>query len=418
MVVRPQFLIVFDPVDAGQALLAGLGWPDRRDLSHPRGCPPRAGGGLPEMIHLAFRNLFQNKIRLVISVGGVALALLLILSLDAIFSGVEQRVTAYIDNSGAGIWVSQEDVFNMHMASSSLPDSIARKVKTVDGVASVSPIMYLTNNVVAGDERNLAYIIGLPENAKLGTPWKVLVGRDLPEEGEVIMDGSVAAKSGVGLGDEVEILGEEFEVIGLSEETSSLTNSIAFISSEDFENMRQSYDTFSFLLVNVRNGESPEVVADRIEQRVKDVTAQTRAQFAGQERKVIKDMSTDVITIMNLIGFLIGLAVMALTVYTSTLSRRREYGMLKALGAHNRDLYLTVLAQAIISVILGFFFGFVITVLLTLALPLTALNLTLEISTTSLIKVGGFSLIIAGISAVIPVRQIAGLDPAMVFRGK
>jgi putative ABC transport system permease protein len=370
------------------------------------------------MIRLAFRNLFQNKIRLVISVGGVALALLLILSLDAIFSGVEKRTTAYIDNSGADIWVSQDDVFNMHMASSSLRDSVARKVKTVEGVASVSPIMYLTNNVVAGDERNLAYIIGLPENTKLGRPWKLLVGRDLPEEGQVVMDRSVAEKSGIGLGDEIEILGEEFEVIGLSEETSSLTNSIAFISSKDFENMRQSYDTFSFLLVKVRNGESPDVVTDRIEQKVKDVTAQTRTQFAGQERKVIKDMSTDVITIMNLIGFLIGLAVMALTVYTSTLSRRREYGMLKALGAHNKDLYVNVLAQAIISVILGFFFGLFITVLLTLALPLTPVNLTLEISFTSLLKVGGFSLIIAAISAVIPIRQIAGLDPAMVFRGK
>jgi putative ABC transport system permease protein len=246
------------------------------------------------MIHLAFRNLFQNKIRLVISVGGVALALLLILSLDAIFSGVEQRVTAYIDNSGADIWVSQEDVFNMHMASSSLPDSVARKVKMVEGVASVSPILYLTNNVVAGDERDLAYIIGLPEKAKLGTPWKVSVGRDLPEEGEVIMDRSVAEKSGIGLGDDVKILGEEFEVVGLSEETSSLTNSIAFISSEDFENMRQSYDTFSFLLVKVRNGESPEVVADRIEQRSRCYSTDSY-QFAAQERKVIKDMSTDVI---------------------------------------------------------------------------------------------------------------------------
>lgn len=370
------------------------------------------------MIRLAFRNLFQNKIRLVISVGGVALALLLILSLDAIFSGVEKRVTAYIDNSGADIWVSQEDVFNMHMASSSLPDSVARKVRTVEGVASVSPILYLTNNVVAGDERDLAYIIGLPENAKLGTPWKVSVGRALPEEGEVVMDRGVAQKSGISLGDEVKILGEEFEVIGLSEETSSLTNSIAFISSKDFENMRKSYGTFSFLLVRVANGESAEVVAGRIEQKVKDVTAQTRGQFASQERKVIKDMSTDVITIMNLIGFLIGLAVMALTVYTSTLSRRREYGMLKALGAHNKDLYLTVLAQAIISVILGFFFGLAITVLLTLALPFTPVNLNLEISVPSLVKVGSFSLIIAAISAIIPIRQIAGLDPAMVFRGK
>lgn len=370
------------------------------------------------MIRLALRNLFQNKIRLVISVGGVALALLLILSLDAIFTGVERRVTAYIDNSGADIWVSQDDVLNMHMASSTLPDSVARKVKTITGVEWVSPIMYLTNNVVSGDERNLAYIIGLPENARLGIPWRVSVGRGLPEEGEAVMDRNVAEKSGVSLGDEIEILGEDFEVVGLTEETSSLTNSIAFISAEDFENLRNSTDTFSFLLVTVEQGQSPEAVAERIETNVRDVTAQTRLQFAGQERKVIKDMSTDVITIMNLIGFLIGLAVMALTVYTSTLARRREYGMLKALGARNRDLYITVLAQAVVSVILGFVFGLVITLLLTWVLPLTAFNLALGVSPESLLKVGIFSLTIAGFSAVIPIRQIAGLDPAMVFRGK
>lgn len=370
------------------------------------------------MIRLAFRNLFQNKIRLVISVGGVALALLLILSLDAIFRGVESRVTSYIDNSGADIWVSQADVFNMHMASSTLPDSVARKVKTVDGVESVSPIMYLTNNVVAGDERNLAYIIGLPENTKLGSPWNVSLGRGLPGDGEAVMDRNVAEKSGVGLGDEIEILGKEFEVIGLTEETSSLTNSIAFISNEDFENLRKSSDTFSFLLVKVQEGQSPEVVAKRIEQRIKDVTAQTRVQFAGQERKVIKDMSTDVITIMNLIGFLIGLAITALTVYTSTLSRRREYGMLKALGARNRHLYLTVLTQAILSVVLGFLFGLLITLLLTVLLPSVGFTLNLEVSGASLLKVGGVSILIAATSAVIPIRQIAVLDPAMVFRGK
>lgn len=370
------------------------------------------------MIRLALRNLFQNKIRLLISVGGVALALLLILALDAIFSGVERRVTAYIDNSGADIWVSQEDVFNMHMASSSLPDSVARKVKFVPGVESASPVLYLTNNIVAGEERNLAYIIGLPDNATFGIPWNVSSGRTRPGKGQIIMDGNVAEKAGIRLGDEVEIMGEEFTVVGMSQETSSLTNSIAFISMKDFEKIRNNYDTISFLLVKVKDGQSPEIVAAEIESRIRDVTAQTRVQFAGQERKVIKDMSTDVITIMNLIGFLIGLAVMALTVYTSTLSLRREYGMLKALGACNLDLYLTVLAQAIVSVTLGFLFGLGITLLLSVAIPFTGSNLTLEVSPFSLLKVSSLSLIIAAISAVIPIRQIAGLDPAMVFRGK
>jgi putative ABC transport system permease protein len=370
------------------------------------------------MIRLAHRNLFQNKIRLLISAGGVALSLLLILALDAIFSGVEQRVTAYIDNSGADIWVSQEDVFNMHMASSTLPDSVARKVKILPDVKSVSPIMYLTNNIVAGDERNLAYIIGITEDATLGIPWRIAAGGKRPGKHEAVIDANVAEKSGIGLGDEVEIMGEEFTVVGLTQETSSLTNSIAFISMKDFEDIRNNYGTLSFLLVKVKDGHSPEKVAQEIQSRVRDVTAQTRVQFAGQERRVIKDMSTDVIAIMNLIGFLIGLAVMALTVYTSTLSRRREYGMLKALGAHNRDLYLTVLAQAILSVILGFLFGLVITLFLTATIPFTGIALTLRVTPFSLLKVGSFSLIIAAISAVIPIRQIAGLDPATVFRGR
>ena len=370
------------------------------------------------MIRLAFRNLFQNKVRLTISIGGVALALLLILALDAVFAGVERQITAYIDYSRADVWVSQEDVLNMHMASSSLPDSVARKVKNVPGVASVTPIMYLTNNVIVGEERNLAYIIGLPEKAAFGGPWEISSGRSLPGESQVIIDRSVAENSSIRLGDNVEIMGVEFEVIGLSEGTASLVNSVAFISMDDFEEMRGSYDTISFLLVKILEGESPEVVAARIQSQVRDVTAQSGNAFAAQERKVVKDMSTDVITIMNLIGFLIGLAVMALTVYTSTLSRRREYGMLKALGARNRDLYGTVLAQAILSVILGFFFGLLVTFLLKVATPLLGSNLTLEISYISLLKVGSVSLVIAAISAVIPIRQIAGLDPAMVFRGR
>jgi len=370
------------------------------------------------MIRLAFRNLFQNKIRLVISVGGVALALLLILSLDAIFTGVERRVTAYIEHSGADIWVSQADVRNMHMASSSLPDSVARKVKYVPGVASVTPILYLTNNVVAGDERNLAYIIGLPENAEFGGPWSISSGQSLPAQGETILNRNIAVNSGIALGDEVEILGDEFKVTGFSEGTASLVNSVAFISMDDFEEMRGSYDTVSFLLVKVSDGESPEVVAARIKTQVRDVTAQTRTDFATQERQVIKDMSTDLITIMNLIGFLIGLAVMALTVYTSTLSRRREYGMLKALGARNTDLYLTVLAQAILSVVLGFLFGLVITLLLTVVIPIFGSNLLLVVSRVSLLKVGSVSLVIAAVSAMLPIRQIAGLDPVMVFRGR
>ncbi len=244
------------------------------------------------------------------------------------------------------------------------------------------------------------------------------MGRGNPGPGEAVIDRSVAEKSGVGLGDNVEILGTKFKLVGLSEGSASLVNSVAFISLSDFAKLRGGSDTASFLLVKINPGDTPQEIANRIESQIPQVSATPTPTFAAQEKRVVKDMSTDVITIMNMVGFLIGLAVMALTVYTATFARRKEYGVLKALGAKNSHLYLTVIAQAFLSVILGFGIGLAFTFLLSLVIPLLGINLALEVSGPSLLKVSSVSLIIATISAFLPIRQISGLDPAMVFRGK
>ena len=46
------------------------------------------------MLRIALRNLFQNKIRLVLAVGGVALALMLILALDAVVGGIVAKISS------------------------------------------------------------------------------------------------------------------------------------------------------------------------------------------------------------------------------------------------------------------------------------------------------------------------------------
>lgn len=369
------------------------------------------------MLRLALRNLLQRKTRFVVAVGGVALALLLILALDAIFSGAEEQVTAYIDRSGAAIFVSQAGVKTMHMASSWLPASVADEVAAVPGVVEATPILYLTNVVTFGAERNLAYVIGVPPEPVAGGPWRIAEGSAWPAAGEAIVDRGVAARSEAGLGDEVGILGRAFRIAGLSEGTVNVVNSIAFIGLDDFASLRGDDGTISYLLVGVAPGETPDAVAQRIAAAVDGVTVQTSAEFAEQERRVIRDMSTDVIAIMNLVGFLIGLAVMAFTVYTATLARRAEYGVLKALGARNGHLYRTVVLQALVSVVLGFALALLLTLLLAVIVPLGGYDLALRLSGASLIKVGGAALVIAGFSALLPIRQIAGLDPAMVFRG-
>jgi putative ABC transport system permease protein len=306
----------------------------------------------------------------------------------------------------------------MHMAASAMPLSVKSQVRAVPGVASVTPVLYLTNVVVANDTRHLAYIIGVPPKPAAGGPWRIAAGRAIPRAGEAIIDRGIAEQSGVRIGDTVQILGEDFTVAGLSEGTANLTNSVAFITRADFARLRGEDATTSYVLAKVASGESPDVVARRIEAIVHDVTALTRQEFAGQERKVINDMSTDVITIMNMVGVLIGMAVMALTVYTATLARRAEYGVLKALGARNRQLYGVVLMQALLSVGIGFLLGVAFTLALSAIVPYTGLNLFLQMRAAALLKVGTTAIVIGGASAIVPIVQIAGLDPAMVFRGK
>jgi putative ABC transport system permease protein len=370
------------------------------------------------MFRVAFRNLFQSRVRLVISLGGVALAMLLILALDAIVGGTERQMTAYIDYSGADVIVSQAGVRTLHMSASSLPVDDLASVRNEPGVATVTPVLYVTNTIVVKGQRSLAYIIGLPAGAEMGGPWQMQVGRAMPRRGEAVIEAAIARQAGAAIGDSVTILGRPFTISGLALGTATLTNSVAFISFDDFAEIRNSPDTVSYLLVQARPGVSPASLAAAIQRDTAGVTAQTRAQFAAQERQVVNDMSTDLISIMDVIGFAIGLAVMALTVYTATLARRAEYGVLKALGARAVHLYRIVLLQAFICVALGFALGLALTGVLALTVPQVSGNIALALGGEALLKVGVASLVIAGFASVLPLWQIARLDPAQVFKGR
>jgi len=365
---------------------------------------------------LARRNLTRNRIRLVASIGGVALALSLTLALDAIYAGVANQLTTYIERGGADVWVAQSGVRNLHMVASSLPATIVDEVAAVEGVAAVTPILEATDTVVAGEERAVVYVVGLSEDASMGGPWEVVEGRNTIRRGEIIVDVGFARRAGVAIGDTVGVLGGQARIVGLSRGTASLINAIAFVSFDDFAALRGGTPVVSFVLVRVAPGASPETVAADIERLVPGVTAQSRAHFVSQERRIVTDMSADVISIMSIIGFVVALSVVALTVYVATLARRREFGVLKALGARNRVLYRVVLVQAVLSVGVGFAIGLAFTALLGVAIGRTDLDLQLDITAGSLAKVGTFAAVTAGLAAILPIRQVAGVDPAVVFR--
>ncbi len=368
------------------------------------------------MFYLAWRNLSQSRTQFILGVGGVALALLLMLSLDALLAKSEDDLVAYIEQSGADIFLSQSGVKNMHMAASAITLRDLELAEQNPDVISASPILFTTGVVKTGDSDVLSYIIGFDPLEPLGGPGGVVDGTAELDKDEVIVDDAVARSQGLALGDEVEIMGHPFTVVGLTQGLTNIINSVSFIRLQEFQRLRPG-DAISYGLLDVAEKADPEEVAAEINGRNPKVLALHTEEFSREERQIVKDMSVEILSIMNLSGFLIGLAVTALTLYTTTLRKRQEYGVLKAIGAKNGALYIVVAAQAALSLALGFVAAIGLVWLLGQIVPLVVPGMGLALTQAGVVRVLASALVIGVSAALAPALQLARLDPAQVFRG-
>lgn len=368
------------------------------------------------MFHLAWRNLSQNRTQFMLGVGGVSLALLLMIALGALLAGSEEDLVTYIEQSGADIYVAQKGVKNMHMAASAITYRDMVLASHADGVLDASPILYTTTVVKTDEADVLSYIIGFDPDEPLGGPRTVIAGTNRLRQDEAIIDEAIAHSQGINLGDEVEIFGQDFTGVGLTQGLTNIINSISFIHLKDFQDLRGS-EAISYALLSVDPDANVSDVAAAITFRNDDVLALSRTDFSREERQIIKDMSVEVLNIMNLSGLLIGLAVTALTLYMSTLRKHQEYGVLKAIGAQNKHLYMVVISQAFLSLVIGFLTAIGLVWIMGQLLPLVVPGMALAITQTDVTRVLLASTVIDALAALLPAWQLAKLDPAEVFRG-
>lgn len=367
------------------------------------------------MISLAWRNLSQSRTQFLLGVGGVTLALLLMIALDALLAGSEEDLVAYIERSGADVFVAQEGVKNMHMAASAITYRDMRLASHAIGVHSASPILFTTGVVKTAGADVLSYVIGFDPDEPLGGPGSVVAGTAALQRDEAVIDDAVSRSQHVELGDQVEIFGKDFTVVGFTHGMTNLINSVTFIHLEDFQESRPG-DSLSYVLLDVAPDADARAVAAAVTARNPDVLALARPDFSREERQIIKDMSVEVLYIMNLSGLFIGLAVTALTLYTSTLRKRQEYGVLKAIGARNGHLYAVVAAQALLSLVLAFVIAIGLVWALGQVLPLVVPGVALALTQTGIVRVLVASGAIGVLAALAPAWQLARLDPAQVFR--
>lgn len=362
-------------------------------------------------VPLARRNLTRQRLRFALSASGVGLALLLILALEAIYSGVLKQVTAYPDKAGAPLIVSQRGVETMHMSSSALPLGVVRRLQRDARVARAAPILY-SSIVLNGRQPVFSYLIGFRRG---GGPWEMVSGRARPPRDGIVIDEISADKLGVGIGDRLRVAGGLLRIVGLARGTFSIISSVSFIDYSTFERLEGAAGSASYVLVWPRRGLSPEALASELNDDYR-VTAQTSAGFSGHERQVVSDMSTELIRGLVTIGFVVGLAVAGLSIYTATVARLREYAVLKAIGMRNRNLYAMISRQALLTVGTGFLVALALLALLNVAIGAVDPSISMLLTSEVLVRSALATTAIGAVSAFLPARRVARVDPASAYR--
>ena len=366
-------------------------------------------------ISLAQRNVFHEWGKLILSVLSIAAALTLIMLLVGFRDGMYSAVAAYTDNVGADLIVTQSGGKGA-LASSAIPAAIHGEIASASQAVEVEHVLAADIIFTRGDIKIPAVLIGYNLQTGVGGPWSLRQGRVVQDDNEITLDTWLAHHAGIGINDEVDVLGRRFRVVDLTSQTTSWVGSYIFVSRAAAEDLLQQPGIASFYLLRLPAGTDTGAVARAIESQVAGVEALTPDQIAASRRKTLASVIGAPVTLMLAIAFTTGTAVMGLTTHTAIVERVREYGVLKAVGASGNWLRRLVIFETLYRASLGFVLGIGLSSLAAQMIMRVFPQFTIIFRPETIGVVGLSALVMTAFAALLPIRRVIAIDPAVVFK--
>lgn len=362
-------------------------------------------------VPVARRLLFGNRSRLVTSVLGVGLALMLILLLDGLSTGVDARVTVFEERAGADLYVAQPGTSSLLGSTSVLPAATRDRVAALPAVDWAVTLRGFFSVQEYGGKRVPAYVVGF-ESVEHGGPWALAAGRAPVADDEVAVGRQFATAAGVGLGDEAKILGRPFRVVGLADDADMFMASFVFLTHGATDALVGSATTTSFVLVGAaRPAEALAQIRDL------GLTVLTRDELARHDLALKGQAYSAVLALLVAVAFAVGTVVIALTVYATVLEHRRDYGVMKAVGADGPWLTRVVMSQSLALAAAGLVAGAVLFVAGSRLLGVVRPQFAIIATAGAGLRVLVAALVMGGLAAYLPARRLAAMEPALAFRG-
>lgn len=374
------------------------------------------------MASLARRNLLRDKVRLAVTLTGIVFSVVLTTIQLGLFLGFTAATADLIDHSQADLWVTSKEVTHIE---DGVPFSEGKlyQVLATPGVARVEKqaVQFCAWKRPNGGVEQVM-LAGFNPDAKLGGPWNVVAGQveDLKAADTVMIDELYREKLGVThLGQLVEIRGRRARVSGFTRGIRTFTTAplvfTSFKSAQSYFGLEE--DQTTYLLVKVDPGADARRLKQQLLARVAGVDVYTTAELSRKQQTywMLGTGAGFTVLLAAGLGLLVGVVVVAQTIYAATMDHLREYGTLKAMGASNGYLYRVIIKQAAISGMIGYLLGMILSLLIVRASEQSAVAIIVPWPLA--IGLLGSTLVMCVSASMVSINKVTRIDPAMVFKG-
>ncbi|OYT26079.1 MAG: hypothetical protein B6U97_04475 [Candidatus Altiarchaeales archaeon ex4484_96] len=388
------------------------------------------------MIDVALSNVFRQKIRSFLTTLGIAIGIGLILSLGAIGEGLNHQIEQQFGDIAGVI-----DVSYTGDDDEGIEDDLIEEITGIQGVASVVPITeYRISQAMRGGGGFMSMRGGFggmlsftgvyPEDLKYMVGENIIAedGRKIEESDSgdyvVLLGASLAESQDLNVGDEIEYERSEdddestesfyFEVVGVLEETGdSEVDDVAFVPLETMQELEDDY-SIERLKVKLSDVDLVEQVTDELNEYSDDLRAFSPLEVVRSLQETLGTLQMAVYGI-GAISILVGGIGIINTMIMSVMERKREIGIMKAIGATTTNILVQVLEEsAFLSLIggtIGLALGYGACSLIT---KYTSFNTIITMELVAIAVV--FSLILGIGAGLYPAWSASRLDPIEVLR--
>lgn len=386
------------------------------------------------MLSIALKMLLGDRGKYIGIITGIALASILMIQQPGILISIFARTYSFItDVALPDIWV-MDPMVRFIDDSQPMLDTQLYRVRGVKGVEWAVPL-YKGNTRVRMSNGQLvtSNMLGLDDATLIGGPAVILEGRlaDLRLPDSVIIDeagarGRLAKPPAtpdgrpipLKVGDMLEINDKRAVVVGIARATATFgSQPIIYTTYTRAKTYAFSErKMLSYILVKIKPDETVPAVAERIS-RDTGMAARTAREFKRMTLNYVRK-NTSILTnfgFVVVIGFIVGAAVTGQIFYNFTLDNLRYFAVFKAMGASDRMLQGMIFVQALLVGFIGFGFGAGITSLFA-AITRGGTGLTMTLNWQLLLGSAIAVAVIVLLAALISVRKVMQLEPAVVFK--